>query len=144
MEIENLRSKKAYFDTNIFIYLFEDHPKYQAKIVELIERLDNIGCEIITSEFTLAECLVKPFADKDEESISIYQDNLQNSEFLNIKPVDREVLINAALLRGQIGNKMPDSIHLATALLCNCDLFVGNDKGLKISDEISSLILSDV
>lgn len=144
MEVGDIRSKRAYLDTNIFIYLIEDHPKYQAKISELIKHLDEIGCDLVTSEFTVAECLVKPFADNDKKSISAYQENLQTSEFLTVEPVTRNVLINAAMLRGKVGNKMPDSIHLATALLSECDLFIGNDKGLKITDEIDSLILSEL
>lgn len=144
MEITNIRAKRAYLDTNIFIYLFEDHPKHQTKISELIRHLDEIDCELVTSEFTLAECLVKPFADDDKNSISVYQENLQSSDFLHVEPVSRDVLVNAALLRGKVGNKMPDSIHLATALLGDCDVFIGNDKGLKTTDQINSLILSDL
>lgn len=144
MEVGDIRSKRAYIDTNIFIYLFEDHPKYQVKISELIEHLDEIGCDLVTSEFTMAECLVKPFADDDDKSISAYEENLQSSEFLTVEPVTREVLINASMLRGKVGNKMPDSIHLSTALISKCDLFIGNDKKLKTTNKLASIILSDL
>jgi len=55
--------KKAYFDTNLFIYLIEKYPVHEMKVTELLQHLDAIGSQIMTSELTLAECLVKPYAE---------------------------------------------------------------------------------
>ncbi len=137
MELVSLKAKRAYFDTNLFIYLFESHPEYQEKVAELIQHLDSIKCEIITSELTLAECLVKPFADKDVDSQNHYEDNIKTSDFLKVMPVSRTTLIKAAELRALYKNKLPDSIHLASAIEHNCDVFVGNDKKIKIGSEIN-------
>lgn len=136
MELVSLKAKRAYFDTNLFIYLFESHPEYQEKVTQLIQHLDSINCEILTSELTLAECLVKPFADKDLDSQNHYEDNIKSSDFLKVMPVSRATLIKAAELRALYKNKLPDSIHLASAIEHNCDVFVGNDKKIKIGSEI--------
>ncbi|MFT7661448.1 MAG: putative nucleic acid-binding protein [Gammaproteobacteria bacterium] len=144
MEIEQIEAKKAYLDTNIFIYLFEDHPKYQKQISKLIEHLDSIDCQLITSDITLAECLVKPYSDKDTDSVELYKENLQSSDFLQMISVTREILIKASYLRASLRNKMPDSIHVATALLEECDIFIGNDNGIKTPKEIRTIALSNL
>lgn len=141
MELKNI--KKAYFDTNIFIYLIEEHEEYKEKIVSLIQSLDAIGCEIFTSEITLAECLVKPMQDNDTESQEVYENAIKQSDTLNVQSVSRNILIKAAQLRAVLKNKLPDSIHLATAIECHCDVFFGNDKGIKNPDEIRLYVLSD-
>lgn len=41
-------------------------------------------------------------------------------------------------------NKLPNSIHLATALQCGCDIFVGNDKKLKVTEAIEKIIVGDL
>lgn len=134
-------TQKVYFDTNVLIYLIENHPTYRDKIVSLIAALDEQNCEIITSELTLAECLVKPFAQNDKQSQDIYTASIKNSAFLTVKPVTKKVLIEAARLRSVFKNKLPDSIHLATAFITGCDIFVGNDKKIKVDDSIELVIL---
>lgn len=42
-------------------------------------------------------------------------------------PVSRDVLLAAARLRAEIGLKLPDAIHVATAQLTGCDQFLTND-----------------
>ena len=134
-------TKKVYFDTNVLIYLIENHPTYRDKIIALIASLDELGCEVITSELTLAECLVKPFAENDKRSQDNYTASIKNSDFLKVKPVTKKVLIEAARLRSVYKNKLPDSIHIATALKTGCDVFVGNDKKIKVGESIALLIL---
>lgn len=134
-------TKKIYFDTNVFIYLIENNPFYQEKVERLITSLDELGCDIITSELTLAECLVKPFADNDVRSQTIYRDSIKTSEFLTVKAVSKPILVEAARLRSVLKNKLPDSIHLATAMETHCDVFVGNDKKIKVEEGMELIIL---
>jgi len=143
VEIKNIKAKKAYLDANVFIYLLEN-VLYSDIVKKLIQQLNRTDCEIFTSDITLAECLVKPFADNDISSQNLYIQSIKNSEFLTVKKVSRNVLIKAAKLRSCIGNKLPDSIHLATALLSDCDVFIGNDKKLKTSNDIKKIIISDL
>ncbi len=136
-------TRKIYFDTNVLIYLIENHPVYRNKIVSLIKAMDELDCITVTSELTLAECLVKPFAENDQRSQAIYIDHVKNSDFLQVKPVSQKILIEAARLRSIFKNKLPDSIHLATALASSCDVFVGNDKKIRVADSIQLVTLDD-
>lgn len=141
MELKTINAKKAYFDTNLFIYLIEKHPAYAEEVTALIQHLDAIGCQVLTSELTLAECLVKPYADKDTDSQERYQQGIQSSPFLDVKPVSKDILVKSAQLRAELNNKLPDSIHLATAIEHGCDVFIGNDKSLKSNSEIQLHLL---
>lgn len=144
MAINNIIAQRAYFDTNVFIYLIENNVEYQDTIHRLIEQLESQECEIYTSELTLAECLVRPFQDGDVQSQETYKESIKTSDFLTVKPVSKNILIEASRLRTVAKNKLPDSIHLATALAFECDIFVGNDRKLKTTDDITSVILSDL
>lgn len=142
MEIST-QSKRAYIDTNVLIYLLEGTKQYQEKVASLISQLDKLECKIFTSEITLAECLVKPFADEDTHSQSVYISSIKSSDFLTVKSVSKKILIEAARLRSVFKNKLPDSIHLATALENHCDLFIGNDKKLKTGSHIKRIIIDE-
>jgi predicted nucleic acid-binding protein len=58
-----------------------------------------------------------------------------------VKPVSKEILVKSAQLRAELNNKLPDSIHLATAIEHDCDVFIGNDKSLKSNSEIQPHLL---
>jgi hypothetical protein len=80
MGIEDfLRKGPVYLDTNIFIYALEDFPEYAAPIKKTFELIDQATAKAFTSEFTLAEVLVKPFIVKNESLTSLYQDLIQDS-----------------------------------------------------------------
>jgi predicted nucleic acid-binding protein len=143
MELKQITAKKAYFDTNLFIYLIEKHPVHQKKVTALIQHLDAIGCQIITSELTLAECLVKPYADQDTHSQKKYMQGIQSSPFLEVKPVSKNILVRSAQLRAELKNKLPDSIHLATAFEHGCSVFIGNDKSIKTNSNLPLYLLSE-
>jgi predicted nucleic acid-binding protein len=136
-------TQKVYFDTNTLIYLIEKTPVYIDKVTRIISELDELECRAFTSELTLAECLVKPFAEDDVRSQEIYISSIKTSAFLTVKPVSKKILIEASRLRSIYKNKLPDSIHLATALENGCDIFVSNDKKIKAGDGINALIIDD-
>lgn len=144
MEISQIIAQRAYFDTNIFIYLIEAHPENHEKVVSLIRHLEATHCAIHTSELTLAECLAKPFAKGDRDAQNLYMTSIKTSEFLTVKPITRKILVEAARFRAQTKNKLPDCIHLATALVNECDIFVGNDQRLNTDGKINSVILADL
>ncbi|MNL65748.1 hypothetical protein D3C87_1901280 [compost metagenome] len=45
-------------------------------------------------------------------------------------PVDRQVLTGAAILRSKHRLKLPDAIHVSTALHFGCELLITGDGGL--------------
>lgn len=146
MEItEHIIGREVYFDTNIFIYAFEGYPKYSQLIQTLFAANDQERYTTFTSELTLAELLVKPLADNNKLLVDTYLNTLPSTQGLNLLPISRAVLIAAAKLRATIGSqvKLPDAIHLASALEQGCSTFVTNDKRLKAVQDIVVVVLDD-
>ncbi len=96
----------------------------------LISSILDKGSNGITSEITLAECLVKPIRQKSETLIAIYLELLAEGSGLQIVKIDRAVLIEASSVRAKHHIKLPDAIHFATAQLAGCNNFVTNDHRL--------------
>ncbi len=132
-----------YLDTNVFIYLLEMYPKFVPVLTDLFSFIDSGHLPAVTSELTLAETLVKPMMDNNLGLQNIYQTILKTSDILQVVPVSRQVLLEAAKLRATSRLKLPDAIHLATALTNHCQALITNDSLLKNFTDIRIVLLSD-
>jgi predicted nucleic acid-binding protein len=81
--------------------------------------------------------LVGPFQANRPDVVSRYDDFLRTSENLTVVPVGRAVLLGAARQRARLRLLMPDAIHVATALEAGCDLFLTNDRRLRLPAELT-------
>ena len=130
---------RLYLDTNIFIELGEGGGEQQSLLLEIIgKQMAEDATFLCTSEFTLAELLVVPYRDRDDALIQLY-DNwiLQGNTWLDVGPVTREVLWSAALVRRRYSSiKMPDAIHVSTAIGFQCSHLLTADKQLPKSIQI--------
>lgn len=129
---------RIYLDANVFIDAFENidtTPNFGRDILDLAR---NYKVVAVLSELVVAELLVKPLQLGDVELCASYELLLDSTEVFETKPVDRNVLVEAAKVRAkQTRIKMPDAIHIATAQLNNCAAFVTADKRLTfLSDMI--------
>jgi predicted nucleic acid-binding protein len=136
--------QKLYLDTNTFIYALEHHADYAAILDLLLASIDAGNIRSFTSEITLAECLVKPFADGNTDLQGRYQAALANRPGFTMAPVSRHILIQAAQVRAVHKLRLPDAIHLATALDLACDTFITNDRLIKPLPGITLVQLADV
>jgi predicted nucleic acid-binding protein len=129
-----------YLDTNIWIYALEGYADYISFLTDLFGQIDEGNLQAFTSALTLAEVLVKPFMDKNVERQQAYQRTLQNSAHLQIIPITRLILIQSAELRAAENYlKLPDAIHVATALAVHCDAFLTNDKRIRAVDPMGTI-----
>ena len=135
--------ERVYLDTNIFIYALEGYPDFVNELTELFEKFDEGNLSAVTSELTLAEVLVRPFIDGNIQRQTAYQQALQSSEALEVVPVNRDVLIEAARLRSVANLRLPDAIHGATARLTGCETFLTNDRRLLAIPDIEVVLLSE-
>lgn len=100
----------------MFVYAVEGFARYRAFIRELFGAIESGHVDAVTSELTLAEALVKPLEIGREDIAGLYADLIQNSGRLIVLPVDRSILVEAASYRARLGIKLPDAIHVATAV----------------------------
>ena len=124
-----------YLDANSFIYAVEGDATTAEPIKTLFFALRQNPGMAITSELTLAEVLAPPDR-KDALPLHVkrrlYLDLLVWSRFIDLKPVSRDVLYETADLRNVAKMKLPDAIHLVTAIQNKCRYFVSKDRRLKI------------
>ena len=133
----------VYLDANIFIYVLEGYPDFQARLTLLLEAMDCQEIDALTSELTLAEVLVKPFREQHVAWQRTYQEVLQPSPSLKLLPISRTILITAAQVRAQSLIKLPDAIHAATAQQVSCGSFLTNDPGFKTVKDLPVVLLSE-
>jgi predicted nucleic acid-binding protein len=48
-----------------------------------------------------------------------------------LRPVTRDILVDAARLRAESRTQLPDAIHVATALRHGCEVYLTNDHRLR-------------
>lgn len=136
--------QRLYLDANVFIYYLEAFPAFVTILDELFGRLDNGTVLAVTSELTLAEVLVKPLQAGNAASVAQYEQFLSDSGSLSMVPVTRELLVSAARLRAETSMKLPDAIHVATAVASGCVACLTNDQRLRAGASLPIVRLSEL
>jgi len=130
--VDALRGRRLYLDANVFIYVVEGSPEHDAFLGGLLDLLGTGDTTAVTSELTLAEVLAKPFEENRTDLADIYEEMVAPSPWLDMVPVNRAVLLRAARLRAELKLRLPDAIHVASAVAAGCELFLSNDYRLKV------------
>jgi predicted nucleic acid-binding protein len=119
---------RIFWDTNLFIYLFEDHGARANRVAALLARMRERDDELVTSMLTLGELLVRPLAAGDNQLAERYQSVLSSNTTLIA--FDRTCVLPFARVRNDRTLKAPDAIQLACAAAAGVDLFITNDDRL--------------
>ena len=137
-----MSGKKAFLDTNLFIYLIEENELYLKKVHKLLLFLDENGYEVITSTLTLGEILTKPYKDKRLDLVKSYKEFFQDMELVEL---NSEIASLFAEIRATYSIKTPDAVQLASAVYAEADIFVSNDDRLSRfeSDGCRVVLLSE-
>jgi predicted nucleic acid-binding protein len=120
---------RIFFDTNLFIYMFEDNGARSGRVRWILERMSARRDELLTSTLTLAEVLVKPLSFGDIALAERYE-KLLSGPGVSVLPFDRSCARIYAQLRQDKTLKAPDVVQLACASNARCDLFITNDERL--------------
>lgn len=134
---------RVYVDTALIIYSVERVPSYELLLQPLWNALDSQSIEVVTSELTLMETLVKPIRDGDTALAQNYEKFLTETR-LQLHPINTPILKEAARLRATTGLKTPDAIHAATALAVGCSQLLANDDGFRKIASLQVIILKDL
>ncbi len=124
-----LHGQKVYLDANIFIYAIEAIEPWAKELNDVFVGLKSSEFSAVTSNLSLAECLVMPFKNNRHDLVQVYRQTFLPRPNLEIAPIDIDVLIFSANVRAQLSLKFPDAIHAATAFTGKCTVLLTNDAG---------------
>jgi len=131
---------RLYLDTNVFIAAFEATGPRHISARRLLEAVERGVLEAATSEMTLAELLVRPLRAKDRDLAESDRSMISPDAFFGVVAVDRRVLEGAALQRAERPSlKLPDAVHLASAIEAGCDAIASGDLRLPAPPQIPLL-----
>jgi predicted nucleic acid-binding protein len=133
----------VYIDTAIVIYTLEGNENYLASLEPLWVKFQSGDIELMTSELTLMEVLVQPLKINNLELAADYEEFLTDST-IQLLPISRAILKNAAQLRSIKNIKTPDAIHASTAIQHSCTIFLTNDRGFQNTPGLPVMILDQV
>ena len=120
---------RIFWDTNLFIYLWEDYGALSQAVAELRTKMLRRRDQLLTSTLTLGEILVKPTVAGNTQLCRKYEDALLSVAVLI--PLDARVAKTYASIRRDRTLKAPDVIQLASAASAAADLFITNDGRLQ-------------
>jgi predicted nucleic acid-binding protein len=121
---------RIFWDTNLFIYLFEGRGLLFDRVVKLRGAMLERGDQLVTSALTLGEVLVKPVEHQDVELATKYEEAIAATSLLI--PFDARAARVYATLRCERSIRPPDAIQLACAAAASVDLFITNDERLRV------------
>jgi predicted nucleic acid-binding protein len=133
---------RVYLDTNVFIRAFETSPEEVSEFKNAFAFMKDTSMHrsrklAVTSELTLAELLPPkwtnggtPVAPSTVER-RFYLNLIVWSGFIELRPVSRTILIETADLRKHARVKLPDAIHIVTAIEARCAYFMSGDRGTR-------------
>lgn len=131
-------------DTNLFIYVFEQHSEFGEKAKVILEQIENGFVTAVASSISLTEILVKPIREGNLTLENQYKLLFSHFPNLTILPIDNVVAERAAYLRGKYNIKTPDALIMATAIVANADLFISNDQRLETVKEMKCISLGQL
>jgi len=128
---------RIFWDTNLFIYLFEKNIEWSRRVVESREKMLVRGDELLTSWLTVGEVLTKPKELRNSTLEKSYL-NFFLSGAVALIPFDFEAAEVYAEIRSRDRIRPADSMQLACAAAARADLFVTND------NRLSSLVVPGI
>jgi predicted nucleic acid-binding protein len=120
---------RIYWDTMLFIYWLEDHPRYGDRVQRIFDRMRERQDQLCTSTFAVGETLVG-FHKRHEIETAARVRNFFRQNIVELIPYTLDTADVYAEIRAGGGLSSADAIHLACAASASTDLFLTNDKNL--------------
>ena len=141
--IEARKPPLLYLDSMVFIYFAEGDGTTRPPAGLLFEHLRETPGAAVT--LTIAEVLApRSNADRELENAApylppdvkrrVYLDLLVRSRFVQLCAVSRSILQETANLRVVSPQKLPDAIHVVTAISEGCRMFVSADRKIRVPE----------
>src|SRR4051812_36677876 len=119
-----------YWDTMIFIYLFENHPRFSPRVREIRLQLGKRGDRLCTGALTVGEVLTGPYVAGNNQLAAKYKAAFR-PPIVDVLDFDSIAADHYARIRCDRTIDRPDAMQLACAAAANVDLFLTNDHRLQ-------------
>jgi predicted nucleic acid-binding protein len=120
---------RVFWDTNLFIYLFEENAEWSARVVRLRKGMLARRDELLTSCLTAGEAITKPRQLGNVMLEKSYA-NFFSSGSVELIAFGLEAAQRYADIRSRERIRPADAVQLACAAAAGTDLFVTNDNRL--------------
>ena len=137
------KHKRIGIDSCVFIYKFEQHPRYEPLCSVIFEALSHHKIELITSIITVSEVLIQPIKKKQGEIVLLYENVFETLPHFSLVPIDYAQAKAAALLRAEYTLRGPDALHIAAMLTHGAEIFITNDRRLKKVKDLKIVCLQE-
>lgn len=129
-------------DTSVFIYYVQGHSTFGSPAKEIIHQLAAGNMQTVTSVLTITELLAYRGRGRmrPKNLKKLRKRTLEKFlEYPNVSVVDvsTTIAVEAGRIRQEHGIRLPDAVHLATAITAGAESFITNDKRLKRCKEIT-------
>lgn len=121
--------RRIFWDTMLFVYWFDQDPRYMKRVGEIYRSMVNRGDTLLASSVILGEVIVGPYKASSFSGIERVKKFFASSEIV-LLPYPTEAARIFAKLRAIDGVKAMDALHLATAAQAGIDLFLTSDRRL--------------
>jgi uncharacterized protein len=118
---------RIFWDSMMFIYLLEDHPKFADYVSESLDRSQDRGDTLLTSYLALGEVMAGWKRSRDAAARLPSRLSAMGFSFLSF---DERCPAIFASLRSESKLKAPDAIHLACAAAAGVDMYLTGDAQL--------------
>ena len=136
-------SGPIYLDANGFIYSIERIEPYRTILEPMWAQAQAGQFEIVTSELSILETLIKPFKEGDVLLEHLFRELLHSRE-VRLMQATAAIWEHAARLRAATGLKTPDALHAATALAASSTLCITNDTDFRHVPDLPVVVLDDL
>ena len=144
MLLEQLQNTTAVaLDTAIFIYAFEQHPRFGALAQSVFRAIESGRFQGFASVLTLGEVLTGVKRADNPDLLFRYRDVFQRFPGLRLCTRDVAVMEQMSNLRIRYNLRTPDAIHIGTALVYGVETFITNDLHLKCVTDLDVVVLAD-
>jgi predicted nucleic acid-binding protein len=138
------KHRRVALDSNVLIYLLEGSGPLADRCAELLDAIAAGEGEGILATLALAEICSGPARAGDPAMVERYADELGSLDNVRLVPLDREIAVDSAALRGVTGPSLADAIHLATARHAGATAFVTNDRRIKATPRLDVVYLDQL
>lgn len=122
---------RVYIDANLWIYFLSPLAEIENSLLSISRQVDEGTIVPITSILSWSECLVRPLREKNQEAKAWFDRTFTQTKGLVLMDISREVMFLASEIRAEVHKlRTPDAIHLASAKLARCEVFLTHDNDL--------------